>query len=157
MSTVSIEKTFTTETSHKLWKSSTSKRCSKSFHGHSYKWIVQIKGELDEKDFVIDFGDLKQTIGKTIDEFDHCMVLCEKEKPEIINFFKKNTERLIIMKRNPTAEAMARYIHKQAEELMRARFFTRCCTKVTVYETATGCAFSEDSDKDDIVTYKQGV
>ena len=148
-----ISKLYETETAH-IVRNAVSRRCAMNFHGHSYKWEIFIDGPIDELDgMIIDFGNLK-FVREFIDQFDHSMVLWSKERDDIIDFFKDNVERLIIMKKNPTAENMARLVHRQLSIMINEKFGSEyCISKVYVNETRTGKAIAECSDCKDYISF----
>ena len=66
-------------------------------HGHNYRAVIGVTGEqLDELGMLIDFGHLKQICAEVIAPMDHGYL---NEFPDL-GF------------RNPTAEAIAEYIHR---------------------------------------------
>ncbi len=151
-----ISKTFTTETSH-IVRNASSIRCAENIHGHSYRWIVYIKGHLQQNGMVIDFTDLKP-IKEFIDLFDHATVFWKEENEDIIRFFKSNFCRVIVMNKNCTAENMARVVLKFSIDWLRKNYPNCWLDKVEVWETATGCGIAKWEDRlpdydDDILTY----
>ena len=147
MSTGKIIKTYITETAHIVREASTI-RCKNSIHGHSYKWIVTIEGTIHKNGMIIDFKDL-EPIKKLIDLFDHAAVLWEQEQPDIIEFFKKNFARVIIMNKNCTAENMARAIFKISSEWLSSYYSDCSIVQVDVWETKSGCSVATESSLDD--------
>ena len=82
MAKIRITKKFGFEMAHALWNYD---GACKNIHGHSYKLFVTVRGEpvQDENNvktgMVMDFGDLKQIVNRTIvKRFDHCMVVSRK-------------------------------------------------------------------------------
>ena len=155
-----IEKTFKSETSH-IVRNAVSERCAHSEHGHSYEYQVVIEGSVnDDTGMVLDFKELKP-IKEFIDKFDHASVLWDREPKEFKDFFLKEFRRVIIMKKNCTAECMASLIHKFTQDWLDARFrmtnkygtIPYKCVEVRVHETETGCAIADASDENDICTY----
>jgi len=63
-----ITKIFTFDSAHYL---PNHKGKCKNLHGHTYTLYVTIKGEIDKNGFVVDFGDLKESIKPIIDLLDH--------------------------------------------------------------------------------------
>jgi 6-pyruvoyltetrahydropterin/6-carboxytetrahydropterin synthase len=144
-----IKKILKTETAH-IVRDAVSTRCKYNIHGHSYKWIVHIQSqELKENGMVLDFKEL-EFIKQYIDMFDHSCVFYEGENKAILQFFRANFKRIIVMKHNPTAENMARLIHNYTNNCLRGTPYT--CPQVEVWETETGCGIAYDSDNDDIIT-----
>ena len=147
-----ISKTYKTETAH-IVRNAFSERCKFNVHGHSYKWVVSIKGEVNpESGMVIDFGALKP-VKDFIDQFDHSMILWEQDDANFIQFFKNNTKRHIIMKQNTTAENMARLVHQWIDHWLFRIGGELWVDKVEVWETETGSAIATNSSCDDIIVY----
>ena len=152
-----ISKLFETETSH-IVREAVSERCKNNIHGHSYLWKVFIETSACQSNgMVLDFKELKP-VKDFIDLFDHTTVFWAKEDTKIINFFKDNFDRILIMQKNPTAENMARLVCKFTNDWLlsipNANYQVYTCTRVEVNETRTGCGISSgDYDVEDILTY----
>jgi 6-pyruvoyltetrahydropterin/6-carboxytetrahydropterin synthase len=68
---VTLAKEFHFEASHRLMQLPDSHPCYR-MHGHSYRVIIEVTGDVDESTgFLIDYGDLKQTVQPIIDQLDH--------------------------------------------------------------------------------------
>lgn len=85
----------------------------RNIHGHSYKLQVTIVGtpladEADPKNgMVMDFGDLKKLVNRTIvDELDHALLLRKDSAPELIETLRKLNHKLILKNYQPTCENM---------------------------------------------------
>lgn len=85
----------------------------RNIHGHSYELKVTIAGHpiADENNpklgMVMDFGDLKKIVRKTIvDEFDHTLVLNNKMSETLVNELRENFERILLLDYQPTSELM---------------------------------------------------
>lgn len=143
----SIVKELETETAH-IVRNAVSERCKFNLHGHSYKWEIAITGEIKKTTgMVLDFKELAD-IKNAIDRFDHATVFWSEEDPNIITFFQKNFRRVLVMKKNVTAENMARFAHKCVSDWLG---FRGHCEYVRVWETRTGSAIASDHDDDDIL------
>jgi 6-pyruvoyltetrahydropterin/6-carboxytetrahydropterin synthase len=148
-----INKIFKTETAH-IVRNAVSSRCKFNIHGHSYKWIIYIESaELSSNGMVLDFKEL-QPIKEFIDQFDHSCVFWNGEDSKIIDFFTENFKRVIVMNQNPTAENMARLVHKYVTDwlnLNRSGQFK--CSQVDVWETETGCGTAFESNSNDTINF----
>ena len=107
----SISKSFSFCYGHRLLGD---KGKCKNLHGHTAKVVVCLEsGELDDKGMVCHFDNLKNTIGKWIEEnLDHSMLLSKGDPAA--EALRKIGERIYIMEGNPTAENIAKLIHTQA-------------------------------------------
>lgn len=146
-----IRKLYKFESAH-IVRDAISRRCSHSFHGHSGEVEVFLKSNhLDKAGMVYDFGAMKELIGSFLDMFDHSVHLWEDEKPHIIEFFKQENERWVILPCNPTAENYALLFKDIINELLSQSEYTNgegdvYCSGVRYHETRTGWAESDDND-----------
>lgn len=146
-----IKKKFTSETSH-IVRNAVSELCRYNIHGHSYKWFVYIKGNINEETgMVLDFKELAP-IKEFINLFDHATVFWSKEDPEIIDFFKNKFKRVLVMYKNTTAENMARLVFAFTKQWLKENNYNAKVSQVDVWETETGCAIATNSDSDDLIT-----
>jgi 6-pyruvoyltetrahydropterin/6-carboxytetrahydropterin synthase len=84
-------------------------------HGHNGLAIISLEGgTLDRRGMLVDFGDIKQTVQRWIDEnLDHNMLL--RHDDPILPFLQAQGERVYVMDVNPTAENIARLIFERTE------------------------------------------
>jgi 6-pyruvoyltetrahydropterin/6-carboxytetrahydropterin synthase len=149
---VIIRKLFKFENAH-IVRNCTSRRCSRSIHGHSYKVEVKLSSNyLDNGEMVYDFGLMKVTIKDLIDSFDHAITLWAKDDPEYIKYAKKFSERWIILPVNPSAEQFSRVFFLIIDRVLGLMEFNNGekevkLHSVVVHETDTGYAecFREDA------------
>lgn len=81
-----------------------------NLHGHTYEGEVIVEGELDkETGMVIDFKDLKKALKPLVSWLDHAFIANQDDK-EIIDLCSKNDWKLVIMRKEPTAENIADFI-----------------------------------------------
>lgn len=107
-----ITKTFTFDSAHCLsWHKG---KCS-NLHGHTYKLEVSIQGELTQNGIVMDFGDLKKIVKKS--------VLAKLDHKNLNDIFK-----------NPTAEIITTHICKTLEKQGLNMY------EIKLWETPTSCA-----------------
>lgn len=147
-----IRKLFKFENAH-IVRNCTSRRCSRSIHGHSYKVEVKLSSNyLDNGEMVYDFGLMKVTIKDLIDSFDHAITLWAKDEPEYIEYAKKFSERWIVLPVNPSAEQFSRVFFLIIDRVLNLMEFNNGEKEVklhsiTVHETDTGYAecFREDA------------
>ena len=90
-----ISKTFSFNAAHKL--PNYNGKCA-NLHGHTWKLIVSLEGEVQEDGMVIDFKDIKKQVNeKVLDKLDHSYL------NEIVE--------------NPTCENLLLWIKEQLSEL----------------------------------------
>ena len=83
-------------------------------HGHNGKAVIVLQGDrLDERGMVMDFSDVKRTVGGWIDAtLDHTMLL-NKDDP-VLPDLRRRGERVHVLDVNPTAENIAKLIYDYA-------------------------------------------
>lgn len=165
-----IRKRYKVESSHCV-RNATSFRCSHSYHGHSAVIDVFFEGrQLDNAQMLMDFGLMKETIGSWIDSMDHCHIICSKDDPEAIEFFKKFNDRYIILPFNPTAEMLSIFIMHYINRILGHTKFNNgegqvWCVNVEYNETVTGMARCDvvdgiknwNPDWDNQIVFSDGV
>jgi 6-pyruvoyltetrahydropterin/6-carboxytetrahydropterin synthase len=147
-----IRKLFKFENAH-IVRNCTSRRCSRSIHGHSYKVEILLESNfLDNGQMVYDFGLMKTTIKDLIDSFDHAITLWNKDNPKYLEFAKKFSERWIMLPVNPSAEQFSRVFFLMVDRVLNLTVFQNNeknikVNSVIVHETDTGYAqcFREDA------------
>lgn len=91
----------------------------KCAHPHGHNGIVRIflnSNELNAQGMVLDFSDLKRTIGVWIEEhLDHQMIL-DRNDP-LVPVLKEMNEPMFLMDSNPTAENLAKLIFEQSAKM----------------------------------------
>ena len=100
-----IRKEFKYEMGH-IVRNAWSRRCSMNAHGHSYRVEFLFDGSSpDNGQMVTDFGFIKQLLHPFVDSFDHAFWLWDRpEDAHVVEFFKKNFERVITTPVSTTAE-----------------------------------------------------
>ena len=85
-------------------------------HGHNAVAEIEVRtGELDSRNMVCDFSDIKRVVKNWIDkEFDHKMLL-RKDDP-LVEVLRRHGEPLFLMDVNPTAENIAKLIYDYAAQ-----------------------------------------
>lgn len=148
-----IRKQYKFEAAH-IVRGCSSKRCSHSFHGHSYivEVFLETKTKLDNGFMAYDFGLMKGTIGEFLDKFDHSIHFWNQDLPEIKDFMKEYNDRWIELPFSPSAEAYSIFFLDEIRniieetEFKNGEAFDLTCSGVRVHETATGWAESCPED-----------
>jgi len=146
-----IRKRFRVESSHVV-RNCTSERCSHSHHGHSAVIDVFFEGrQLDNAQMLMDFGLMKGSIKDWIDSMDHCALICTKDDPEYVEFFKKFNDRYILIPFNPSAEMLSIFIMHYVNKILDHTRFNNgegyvSCVNVEYNETVTGMARCDAED-----------
>ena len=111
-------------------------------HGHRYQVLITCRpaNNLDKLGRVVDFGVIKEKVGKFIDDsLDHGMLLFRDDPlrevwvSEFDQYSAVDAQKYYIMDDNPTAENIAKLIYLKACELLKD--YGIKMVKVTVFET----------------------
>lgn len=107
-------------------------------HGHSASVEIEMASpKLNSKGMVVDFFDIKRTIGDWIEEkLDHRMILWSKDP--LAKLLKKAGEPVVFADENPTAEMLARWIFREARRMKLP------VSKVTLWENQDSCAVYQE-------------
>ena len=146
-----VRKLFKFENAH-IVRNCTSRRCSRSIHGHSYKVELFLKSNsLDRGQMVYDFGLTKLMIKELIDSFDHAITLWSKDNKEYINDMKKWSERWVEIPVNPSAEQLSRLFFLMIDKVLENTIMVNeeknvKVDSVIVHETDTGYAKCDEED-----------
>jgi 6-pyruvoyltetrahydropterin/6-carboxytetrahydropterin synthase len=108
----------------------------KMLHGHRYVLEASFEApELDSLGRVIDFGVIKEVLGKWVDDkLDHNTILFSKDKELGDKIESVTTQEIYYMDQNPTAENIAKHILEDICPTLFAKHDV-ICTKVKLYET----------------------
>ncbi len=103
-------------------------------HGHNGVVEIELQAEaLDRRGMVFDFGEIKDAVKAWLDrELDHRMLL--RADDPLATVLQNMGEPCLLMKENPTAEAIARLIY----EFTKGQGFP--LTQVRLWETETSYA-----------------
>lgn len=127
-----ITKEFRFEAAHRLLKNYSGK-CTNN-HGHSWMVKLHLEGSnLDEKDMLIDFQELKALKTWVDDQLDHATLLWENDPMR--EYIQNSGQRLFLTKKNPTSEHIAEVILNEAIRLFENSRIKVACVEVN--ETCT--------------------
>jgi len=147
---MTIVKKFEIEMAH-IVRNAWSSRCAESVHGHTYTIEVVLRRHEDAPELhddgrmIVDFGLVKKYLNPYIDSFDHAVLLWSEDKPEIIEFFKNNFERVIVCPESSSCEMMSAFFFVALTRIMESveEFADVSLQEVIVHETRTGRAHCE--------------
>ncbi|HEX2934591.1 MAG TPA: 6-carboxytetrahydropterin synthase [Bacteroidales bacterium] len=127
-----ITKEFRFEAAHRLLKNYSGK-CTNN-HGHSWMVKLHLEGtNLDEKDMLIDFQELKALKTWVDDKLDHATLLWEDDPMR--EYIQSSGQRMFLTKKNPTSEHIAEVILTEAIRLFENSRIKVACVEVN--ETCT--------------------
>lgn len=108
----------------------------KMLHGHRYVLEATFSAsELDNLGRIIDFGVIKEVLGKWIDDnLDHNTILSIKDKKLGDEISKETGQNIYYIEENPTAENIAKYIFDKICPQLFANHNVKCVA-LRLYET----------------------
>ncbi|MBA7705215.1 6-carboxy-5,6,7,8-tetrahydropterin synthase [subsurface metagenome] len=89
-------------------------------HGHTFKVEVMVSSDkLDQMGFIVDFVELRDRIGKWIDEnWDHAFLVNDQDEELCRALNVLNNKKVFTFRNeNPTAEVIARHLFEYVYEL----------------------------------------
>lgn len=117
-----------------------------NLHGHNYVIYITFTCEtLDQFDFVIDFGDVKQHCNNWLKtHWDHAIIISSTDTP-LIDFVHQETERHYIIPNgdNTTVEILCKHLYEQLTTIVLPKLNLDrevTLTEVEIWETSTSCA-----------------
>jgi 6-pyruvoyltetrahydropterin/6-carboxytetrahydropterin synthase len=75
----------------------------RNIHGHSYRMVVEITGELNKNGMIIDFFDLNKIVKPIIEKYDHAF-LCWNGDKKVLDFLTKNKMKKVVVDYHSTVE-----------------------------------------------------
>ena len=112
----------------------------RNVHGHSYRMIVEISGEINENGMIIDFFDLAKIVNPIIDKYDHAF-MCWDRDLNLRSFLISNKMKKVFVSYHSTVENickdLAGVIFKKLRKLSGYEFGE---LKVRIYETPNASA-----------------
>lgn len=147
-----IRKLFKFENAH-IVRGCSTRRCSHSIHGHSYKVELLLEAHaLDHGQMIYDFGLLKAGPRMLIDAFDHAVTLWSGDDPDYLAACQRHSERWVLVPVSPSAEQFSRLFFVMLDRLLELTETRNGeadvrLHSVIVHETETGYAqcFREDA------------
>lgn len=109
----------------------------RNLHGHSYRMVVELEGELDSWGMVLDYGDLGRLVRPIIDQIDHCFMV-DHEDELMKAVVRENDFKHVEVDFYTTAENISHWILKQiCQEIPQDRISE---VVVRIYETVSSMA-----------------
>jgi 6-pyruvoyltetrahydropterin/6-carboxytetrahydropterin synthase len=117
----------------------------KNIHGHTYKVVVCIEGDVGRNGMVRDFSDVKQKLKCIIDDLDHCIMINSMDLPLKSMLFKLSEQiqgglKIKVIEGEPTAENLSQHIYNNLD--------IEGVVYVEVWETTTSRAIYIPGDEE---------
>lgn len=104
----------------------------KNIHGHSYKMLIEVEGDINSAGMVMDYYDLKLIVKPLIEKLDHAFMVSSDDSP-VIEFLEKVNSKKVLVNFPSTVENICSYIIGQ---LAGAEFPENIKTlRVSIFET----------------------
>jgi 6-pyruvoyltetrahydropterin/6-carboxytetrahydropterin synthase len=148
-----IRKLFKFESAH-IVRGCSTRRCSHSIHGHSYKVELLLEAHaFDNGQMIYDFNLLKGQVCDLIDAFDHSVALWSGDAPDYLDAIRSHSERWVLIPVSPSAEQFSRLLFRLVDTALSLTDMVNGepdvrLHSVIAHETDTGYAqcFREDAD-----------
>lgn len=112
----------------------------KNVHGHSYKLVVELEGEVLDNGMIIDFSDLSLIVNSIIDDLDHSF-LCSKDDTVLINFLKEQNMKHTIVEYVATVENICKDLFEKIKgKIIEKRYNNVKNLTVRIHETPNAYA-----------------
>jgi 6-pyruvoyltetrahydropterin/6-carboxytetrahydropterin synthase len=115
----------------------------KNIHGHSYKMVVEIIGEVNKNGMIIDFYDLGNIVKPVLDIYDHAFLCWENDEPLREFLEKQDMKRVIVSYQSTVENICADLIRKIYNGLNNLDGYNFEKLSVKIFETPN--SFAESS------------
>lgn len=88
----------------------------KNIHGHSYKMLIELEGDIQKNGMVMDYYDLKKIVNPIVEKLDHAFLVYKEDK-EIIEFLNKMNSKKVIVDFQSTVENICRYFIEEIKKI----------------------------------------
>ena len=61
----------------------------KNIHGHSYKMMVELDGDVNDNGMVMDYYDLKKIVNPIVENLDHAFMVYEQDELKCLSSLRK--------------------------------------------------------------------
>ncbi len=104
-----------------------------NFHGHSYRMIVEVEGEVRTTGMVIDFFDLRDLIHPIVAELDHAF-MCSNDDELARDFLQTSGLKVCFVDFHSTVENIAHYLLQRIRPLLNP-YPNLHRLRIRIYET----------------------
>lgn len=134
-----VAKRFRWEAAHRLpWHEG---QC-RHLHGHSYRMVVELEGELDGNDMLLDFKHVKRILKPLVEKWDHA-VLVSEDDAELREAMEGIGSKTYVLPCDSTAENLCAYVADYLLEHGREDLIEHQIDRVTVRLEETETCYAE--------------
>lgn len=112
-----------------------------NIHGHSYKMLVVLEGEVNDNKMLIDFYDIDKIVNPLLSQLDHAF-LVDSNDSKVNNFLDSMGFKKYVIDDFSTAEDISKYILQYLKPKI-SEFSNISFMKIRIYETIDAWAESE--------------
>ncbi len=112
----------------------------KNIHGHSYKMLVEIDGDVMENGMVMDYYHLKDAIEPLVEKMDHAFLVYHEDKT-VIDFLEKMNSKRVVVDFQSTVENITKFFLDEIKKVKMPSNIHK--VKVRVCETPDDYAEEE--------------
>lgn len=87
----------------------------KNIHGHSYRMILNVEGELNQQGMIIDYYDLDKIINPIIQMLDHSFMVNENDI-DVLEFLNKLNSKKVVVDFDSTVENICLFVLNKIKE-----------------------------------------
>ena len=116
----------------------------KNIHGHSYKMLVEIEGDVMENGMVMDYYHLKDAVEPLVEKMDHAFLVYRDDKT-VIEFLEKMNSKRVVVDFQSTVENITKFFLDEIKKVSMPPNINKI--KVRVCETPDDYAEEEISLK----------
>ena len=112
----------------------------RNIHGHSYKMVVELEGEVLKNGMIIDFYDLGLIVKPIIEKLDHAFLVNRKDV-KVYEFLKKNKMKLAAVEYFATVENICSdMLGRIVKEVRSKKIKNISAISMKIYETPNSFA-----------------
>ena len=112
----------------------------KNIHGHSYKMLVEIDGDVMENGMVMDYYHLKDVVEPLVEKMDHAFLVYYEDKT-VIEFLEKMNSKKVVVEFQSTVENITKFFLDEIKKVKMPSNIHK--VKVRVCETPDDYAEEE--------------
>jgi len=112
----------------------------RNIHGHSYKMVVELEGEVLKNGMIIDFYDLGVIVKPIIEKLDHAFLVTKSDK-KVFEFLKKNKMKMLAVDYPATVENICSdMLGRIVKEIKNKKIVNISGIALKIYETPNSFA-----------------
>jgi len=112
----------------------------RNVHGHSYRMVLEIEGEVQKNGMIIDFLELRKIVKPIIEKYDHAF-MCFNKDTVVLQFLKKHRMKYVTVNFQSTVENICEHFaDKIITKLLKLKRKNLQSITVNIYETPNAYA-----------------